>query len=92
MIQGTIIKGDTISLVLTGTDDIDIEVLKALSGATVKVINDNLKIGEKLITGGLIIQHEGKIKELVANPGEGISEGLHGDNREESGPGREPLP
>lgn len=56
MITGTILKNGDIKLVITGSDEIDIAVLKQLNGATCKVIADNLRIGDKSISGGLIIQ------------------------------------
>lgn len=56
MITGTILKNGDIKLVITGSDEIDIAVLKQLNGATCKVITDNLRIGDKSISGGLIIQ------------------------------------
>ena len=56
MIHGTIIKNGTIKLVLTGTDEIDMAVLKQLDGATVSTITDNLRIGDKHISGGLILE------------------------------------
>jgi hypothetical protein len=56
MIHGTILKNGNIKLILTGTDDIDIAVLKQLNGATCKLITDNLKLGDKSISNGLIIE------------------------------------
>ncbi len=56
MITGTILKNGDIKLVITGSDEIDLAVLKQLNGATCKVITDNLRIGDKSISGGLIIQ------------------------------------
>ena len=62
MNHGTIIKNGTIKLVLTGTDEIDNAVLKQLQGATVSLITDNLRIGDKNISGGLILETEHKSK------------------------------
>ncbi len=55
MITGTILKNGDVKLILTGTDEIDNAVLKRLNGATVSLITDNMRIGEKAITHGLII-------------------------------------
>lgn len=55
MIQGTIIKDISLKLVLTGTDDIDSAVLKQLNGASCTFITENLRLGDKVITGGIII-------------------------------------
>lgn len=63
MIHGTIIKNGTIKLVLTGSDEIDMAVLKQLHGATVSIITDNLRIGDKNISGGLILETEHKPKQ-----------------------------
>ena len=63
MITGTILKNGDIKLVITGSDEIDLAVLKQLNGATCKVITDNLRIGDKSISGGLIIQAATPIKD-----------------------------
>jgi len=56
MIQGTIIKNGTLRLVLTGSDGVDEEVLKQLDGATVKFVSDNLKLFDRNVSGGLILE------------------------------------
>lgn len=56
MIEGVTIKNGTIKLVLTGSDPIDEEILKTLNGATCRLISDNYRVGDKSITGGLIIE------------------------------------
>lgn len=58
MIEGIIVKNGTTKLIVVGSDSIDQEVLKSLNGATCKVIQDNYRLGDKLITGGLIIELE----------------------------------
>jgi len=56
MITGTILKNGTIQLVITGSDEIDNAVLKQLNGATCELIAENFRIGDKSITGGLMIK------------------------------------
>jgi hypothetical protein len=60
MITGTTLKNGTLKLILTGSDEIDQAVLKQLNGATCRVITDNLRLGDKNIAGGLIIETEKK--------------------------------
>lgn len=56
MIEGTIIKNGDLKLVLTGTDEIDIAVLKQLNGMSCTLITDNLRVGDRSVTNGLIIE------------------------------------
>jgi hypothetical protein len=91
MIQGIILKGESIRIVLTGTDEIDSAVLKQLNGASVSLITENLRIGDIVISGGLIIEHERKSEKVVANSGERIPEGLHDNDREEGGASKESV-
>jgi len=63
MIEGTTIKNGTLKLILTGTDEIDREILKKLNGATCKLVSDNFKVGDRSIAEGLLI-------ELVTTPTE----------------------
>jgi hypothetical protein len=65
-IQATIIKNGTTRLILTGTDGIDNEVLKQLDGATVKFVSDNLKIFDKNISGGLVLEMQLNIPTKVS--------------------------
>lgn len=73
MITGTIIKNGTLKLVLTGSDEIDVAVLKQLNGARRTLITDNLRLGDKNISGGLIIENEKK-DELTRTTGELVSD------------------
>lgn len=63
MIRGIAIKNGKLKLVLIGDDSIDKEILKSLDGATVKLVKDNYKIGEQLVTDGLLIEIESPTKE-----------------------------
>ena len=56
MIEGTIIKNGTLKIILTGNDEIDREVLKKMNGAICKLVTDNLKIGERSIAEGILIE------------------------------------
>jgi len=56
MIVGTILKNGNIKLILTGTDDIDTAILKALGNGHCKLITENFRLGDKSITGGLMIE------------------------------------
>ena len=58
MIKGTVVKADTIKLVLSGTDNIDNELLKALNGGKARVITDPIKLPDGDITTGIIIEME----------------------------------
>jgi hypothetical protein len=59
MITGITIKNGIIRLILTGSDEIDREVLKRLQGGKVTFVSENLRVGETLITGGLVIEEGG---------------------------------
>lgn len=56
MIRGIAIKNGKLKLVLLGDDSIDKEMLKALDGATVRVIKDNFKVADQNIVDGLLIE------------------------------------
>jgi hypothetical protein len=56
MITGTILKNGVIKLFLTGTDSIDEAILKELNGAHCKLVTENFRLGDKSITGALIIE------------------------------------
>lgn len=76
MITGTILKGEDLKVVLVGTDEIDQSVLKQLNGATCTLITDNLRIGDKTISGGILIEvqekrRSGRDTEEVVPPTEG---------------------
>jgi len=58
MIVGTTIKNGTLKLILTGNDEIDREVLKKLNGAKCTLVTDNLRVGDRSITEGLLIEVE----------------------------------
>lgn len=60
MITGTIIKSGTLKLVITGSDEIDMAVLKQLNGATCTLVTDNLRLVDKNISGGLLIESNEK--------------------------------
>ena len=69
MIQGTIIKNGVIKLILTGTDDIDMAILKQLNGATISVITENHRLGDHNISGGLLItQNQPEAKKVQPEP------------------------
>lgn len=69
MIEGTIIKDGILKLILTGSDEIDNACLKQLNGATCKIISDNLRVGDKLIANGLMIELElVDAKQVTKNP------------------------
>lgn len=68
MIDATIIKNGTIKLILTGSDNIDTECLKMLNGATCKLITDNLKVGDKSISNGLILEMVAEDKPARSKP------------------------
>lgn len=55
MIKGIIIKENGIQLILVGTDEIDEAVLKQLNGATCTLITENVRVHDKVISGGLLI-------------------------------------
>jgi len=63
MITGTTIKDGTVRLILTGTDEIDNAVLKALSNGRCKLVSENYRMGDKSITGGLLIEEAQKEKD-----------------------------
>jgi hypothetical protein len=73
MITGTVIKNGVIKIILTGSDDIDIAILKTLNGATCTVIADNFRLGDKSIAGGLIIQASVDTKQEVVTNAAGDS-------------------
>lgn len=56
MITGTILKNGTIRLILTGSDEIDAAILKQLNGATARLITDNVRLEDKLLTGAIILE------------------------------------
>lgn len=58
MITGTILKNGNVQLIITGSDEIDNAVLKQLNGAVCELISGNFKVGDKSITGGLLIKPE----------------------------------
>lgn len=58
MIVGTTIKNGTLKLILTGNDEIDHEVLKKLNGAKCTLVTDNLRVGDRSIAEGLLIEME----------------------------------
>ncbi len=78
MITGTILKNEILKLIVTGSDEIDLAVLKQLNGATCTLITDNLRLGDKSISGGLIIEVNEKkddtrpTREMVPDPQEGV--------------------
>ena len=49
-------KNGIIKLFLTGTDSIDEAILKELNGATCKLVTENFRLGDKSITGALILE------------------------------------
>ncbi len=55
MIKGIIIKEHGLQLILVGTDEIDEAVLKQLNGATCTLITENVRVHDKVISGGLLI-------------------------------------
>jgi hypothetical protein len=63
MIKGTIIKEHGIQLILVGTDEIDDAVLKQLNGATCTLITENVRVHDKVISGGLLI-NKSKIEDV----------------------------
>lgn len=78
MITGTILKNGSLKLIVTGSDEIDTAVLKQLNGATCTLITDNLRLGDKSISGGLIIEVNEKkdeprpTREVVPDTQEGV--------------------
>lgn len=56
MIQGTIIKNGKLRLILTGSDDMDLQALKQLNGSRVVFVEDNLKLFDKSLSGALILE------------------------------------
>lgn len=58
MIKGITIKNGKIRLILVGEDSIDKDLLKALDGATLRLIKDNLRIAELSIAEGAILEME----------------------------------
>lgn len=79
MITGTIVKGAKLRLILEGTDEIDSSVLEQLNGATCTLITDNLRLGDKNISGGIIIEkkeHERRTEAVVPDTGTGDRERL----------------
>lgn len=82
MITGTIIKNGTLRVVITGSDEIDLAVLKQLNGATCTLITDNLRLGDKSISGGLIIEvnekkDETRTREVVSHIEDRTGQALH---------------
>ena len=67
MITGTILKNGNIKLILTGTDDIDTAILKALGNGHCKLITENFRLGDKIITGGLMIEQIPEDKSVKSN-------------------------
>lgn len=63
MIKGTIIKEHGLQLILVGTDEIDDAVLKQLNGATCTLITENVRVHDKVISGGLLI-NKSKIEDV----------------------------
>jgi len=56
MIQGTILKNGKLRLILTGSDDMDLQALKQLNGSRVTFVEDNLKLFDKSLSGALILE------------------------------------
>lgn len=56
MIKGITIKNGKIRLVLVGEDSFDKDILKALDGATLRLVKDNLRIAELSISDGAILE------------------------------------
>lgn len=56
MIKGIAIKNGKTKLILIGEDDIDKAFLKALDGATCRIIKDNLRVHEQNVSDGLILE------------------------------------
>jgi hypothetical protein len=71
MIKGIIIKEHGLQLILVGTDEIDEAVLKQLNGATCTLITENVRVHDKVISGGLVI-NKSKIIEDVKIVGEQV--------------------
>lgn len=71
MITGTIVKNGKLSIIITGGDDLDMAALKQLDGAVCRLITDNYKLGEKSISGGLILEKTPNITTpIVSEKGE----------------------
>lgn len=56
MITGTIVSNGKLRLILVGDDPIDKEALKALDGASVTLVKDNLKVFDKTVSDGLVLE------------------------------------
>ena len=66
MIRGITIANGKIRVVLVGETDIDKAVLKAIDGATCKIITDNLRVFDQTVSEGIVIEAE--IKEVPERP------------------------
>lgn len=56
MIKGTIVSNGKVRLILTAETDLDKEALKALDGATARLISDNLKVYDQTVAEGLVLE------------------------------------
>lgn len=56
MIKGIGVSNGKIRLILVPGDDLDVEILKALDGATCKLVTDNVKVYDQNVATGLIIE------------------------------------
>lgn len=56
MIKGIIVSNGKLRLILTGETDLDKATLKALDGATVKLVSDNVKVFDQSVAEGLLIE------------------------------------
>jgi len=84
MIKGIIIKEHGLQLILVGTDEIDEAVLKQLNGATCTLITENVRVHDKVISGGLLI-NKSKLED-VKIVGEQVEPSMEGATENPSGP------
>lgn len=86
MIQGTLIKGKTLKLLLSGSDSIDQESLKQLNGARAVFVNRHPF--DMTETGCLVIEVENEssrqAKEMVSDTISGSDQGVLPANDAES--------
>lgn len=60
MITGTIISNGKQRLILTAETPLEEEFLKIMDGATCKFITDNLRLFDKTVSHGIVIEVEQK--------------------------------
>lgn len=60
MIKGITISNGKLRLVLVGETDIDKAALKAIDGATCKLVTDNLRVFDQTVSEGIVIEAEFK--------------------------------